>query len=339
MSEKKPIDRLRESAGRMEIGTADDASAITAMLAMGDVLYTIKEHGIYAVKLADSIDPKRQNPHIPNTQQRVLAYGSESEFVGRTLLTASKLFNKTYMPSSFNCEQAIMKSFDVLRDIAAMHEVNVAFQTTEAVEIEGFNSRKHSQDALIMPAIGDVLVRCKTFWQKADHVSQNLLGIVKLFYGKNAGAEGFETLAKITAEKYGEDDPFTKFAIEVAPKLKYIRNVRNCLEHPNPPTIIAIVSDFALGADMKISPPMIEAHYRGEHYSSVPISWFMADAAIGLPMIFENMIAYLCSKHVRRIGGFQAEVFEVPIAERLGENKHVRFSYGVQMNGQMVTAC
>lgn len=339
MSEKRPIDRLRESAGRMEIGTADDSSAITAMLSMGDVLYTIKEYGIYAVKLADSIDPKRQNPHVPNTQQRVLAYGSESELVGRTLLTASKLFNETYMPSSFNCEQAIMKSFDVLKDIVAMHEVKVAFQSSEDAEIDAFNTRKHSQDALIMPAIGDVLVRCKTFWQKADHVSQNLLGIVKLFYGKNAGAEGFETLAKITAEKYGKDDFFTNFAIEVAPKLKYIRNVRNCLEHPNPPAIIAIVSDFSLGADMKISPPMIEANYRGQHYLPVPISWFMADAVNGLSIIFENMIAHLCNKHVQQVGGFQAEVFEVPIAQRSGEHKHVRFSYGIQINGQMVTAC
>ena len=334
MNKKTPIDRLRESAFQMEIGAEDDRSAITAMLSIGDILYTVKEHGIYAVKLADTIDPERQNPHIPNTQQRVLAYGSESELVGRTLLTAKNLFNKTYLPPTFDCEQAIIKSFDALKDIVAMHEVMEAFQLAERAEIETFNNHQQSHGALIMPAIGDVLVRCKTFWQKADHASQSLFGIAKLFYGKDVGAEGFESLAKLAEKKYGKNDPFSKFASDVAPKFKYIRNIRNCLEHPHPPTQVAIVSDFNLGADGKVSPPMIEAVYRSERYSSIPISWFMTNAVAGLSEIFENMLAYLCSKHVQNIGGFSVQVMELS-SDRRSDNKHVRFCYGILINGQI----
>lgn len=322
----------------MEIGSADDSSAITAMLPIGDVLYTIKEHGIYAVKLADSIDPERHNPNIPNTQQRVLAYGSESKLVGRTLLTAKSLINKTYLPQSFECERAIKLSFDALKDIVAMHEGFEAFQLSEKTEIDAFNNRQQARGALILPAIGDVLVRCKTFWQKADHVSQSLFSIVKLFYGKNVGAEGFESLAKLVMQKYGEDDPFAKFSKDVAPRLKYIRNIRNCFEHPQPPTKIAIVSDFSLGADGQISPPMIEAVYLKERYSPVPISLFMADVVDGLSGIFESMLAHLCNKHVQCIGGFPTQVIELPAERRQQDNKHVRFSYGVQINGQFVPA-
>ena len=100
-----------------------------------------------------------------------------------------------------------------------------------------------------------------------------------MFYGKNVGEEGFESLAKLAVQEYGKDDSFSMFAIDVAPRLKYIRNVRNSIEHPHPPTIVAIVNDFNLGVDGKIAPPMIELRYRKEHYSPVSISSFMADTS------------------------------------------------------------
>lgn len=335
MNDKRPIDRLRESAGKMEIGAADDSSEITAMVSIGDVLYIVKENGIYAVKLADSIDPERLNPKIPNVQQRVLAYGSASELVGRTFLTANSLFKKNHLPSTFNCEQAVMLAFNALQDIVAMQESRDAFQLSEHAEIDAFNNRQQSQGALVMPAIGDVLKHCKTFSQKADHVSQSLFSIVKLFYGKKVRAEGFESLAKLAVQEYGEDDSFAKFAKDVSPRLKYIRNVRNSIEHPHPPTIRAIVNDFNLGADGKILPPMIEVHYRKEYYPPVPISSFMADAVEGMSVIFEAMLAYLCSKHVQCFGNFQTQVIELSIEQRRQDNKHVRFSYGVEINGQI----
>jgi hypothetical protein len=72
MKEKRPIDRMREAAGKMDVGTPDDPTAITGLFPIGDTLYVIKEKGIYEIQFADAIDPKRTNIHVPNTQQRVL---------------------------------------------------------------------------------------------------------------------------------------------------------------------------------------------------------------------------------------------------------------------------
>lgn len=336
MSEKKPIDRLRESAGQMKIGPDDDASEITAMLTMGDILYTIKEAGIYAVKLADAIDPERLNPHIPNTQQRVIAYGSDNELVGRTLLTAISLFKKSFLPPTFDCERAVTLSLEAMKDIVAMYEAKEAFHLAERLEVDKFNHRQQVPRSLLLPAIGDVQMHCKTFCQKADHVSHSLFSIAKLFYGKNVGNGGFESLAELVVQKYGEEDSFSKFAKDVAPRLKYLRNVRNCFEHPIQQTQMAIVSDFNLGADGNIYPPMIEVLYRSEHYSPVPISQFMADAVDGLSGIFESMLAHLCNKHVQSFSGFPIQVVEFPPERRQREHKNVRFTYGAQINGQMV---
>src|SRR5262249_32256833 len=120
---KRPIDRKRDAGGAMEIGVPDDQSAITAIFPIGDDLYVVKERGIYEVKLADRIDPNRTNIAIPNTQQRVLNYGSDASVVGRTLLTAKELFNPTYLPKNLDLAEALRLCFETLRDLPAMLDV------------------------------------------------------------------------------------------------------------------------------------------------------------------------------------------------------------------------
>jgi hypothetical protein len=159
-----------------------------------------------------------------------------------------------------------------------------------------------------------------------------------MFYKKDVGAGGFDSLAELTKRKYGESDAFAQFANDVAPKLKYIRNVRNSLEHPQsqPPIQMANVHDFVLGADGRILPPMMEVVYRKERYSPVPISWFMENSVDGLSLIFETMLAYLCSKHVQNFSNFPTQVIELPPERRQSENKHVRYCYGVQIGEQVL---
>ena len=78
MPKKRPIDKLRDSALAMPIGTADDRSEITGFITVDDDLFVVKENGVYSVRLADQIDPDRTNAGVPNTNQKVLGYGSES---------------------------------------------------------------------------------------------------------------------------------------------------------------------------------------------------------------------------------------------------------------------
>ena len=62
----------------MDVGIPDDPSPLKQVFAVGGCILAIKEKGIYAIKLADDIDPGRTNPEVPNAQQRLLAYGADS---------------------------------------------------------------------------------------------------------------------------------------------------------------------------------------------------------------------------------------------------------------------
>lgn len=335
MNEKRPIDHIRESGGRIEIGTPDDPSDITAMLSIDDVLYAIKKNGIYAVKLADAIDPERTNPNIPPIQQRILAYGSESSLVGQTLLTAKQLFNEQVLPDWFDCKNAIVRSLEALKDLAAMHELVDAFKKAQDDEVSAFSTRPQTQGALALPSIGDVEMRCKTFFQKADHVSRSLLSIIKLFYKKKQGIGGIDELARFAIVSYGKEDPFTKYLDNVAPTLKYIRLTRNCLEHPNPPAKQAIIHDFTLLADGNIAPPNIEIISRPDTYPPADVSVTMEQLSEALPQIFEGMLACLCSKHMQSIGGLDMHIIELAPEQRGHDRKHVRFSYGVKIGDEI----
>src|SRR5690242_10985188 len=72
------IDRIRNSAGMLKVGDDSDG-AITGMISLTDVCYIVKERAIYSLKMADQIDPARENIAIPNSVQLVFSEGSESE--------------------------------------------------------------------------------------------------------------------------------------------------------------------------------------------------------------------------------------------------------------------
>ena len=78
ISGKRPIDVLRDSGKSMQVGGDGDDSAIPEMIPIGDTLYMIKERSIYAVQLADQIDPDRTNAAIPDTQQQILSIGARA---------------------------------------------------------------------------------------------------------------------------------------------------------------------------------------------------------------------------------------------------------------------
>lgn len=333
---EKSIDKIRKSGGRMEIGTADDQSDITALMSLGNTLYAIKEKGIYAIKLADEIDPERTNPDIPPVQQRIVALGSDSPLVGQTILTAKILFTDEVLPKWFDCTRAMLFSLEALTDLVAICELKNTFIDAEDRAITAFDNPSGLRGALILPAIGNVDTICKTFFQKADHVSRSILGIVRLFYKELQGIKGIADLIKYAKGKYGDRDPLVTYLTGIEPLLKYVRNTRNRLEHPNPPAMQAIISDFALRPDGMIMRPSIEVISGRELHPKSDISSVMAEISEALPQIFEGIVAGLCAKHAGPMSGFEPFLITLEPERRSRGQKHVQYYYGVKIGDEIV---
>lgn len=102
---KRPIDRVRDSAMSMKVGVPEDG-AIKEMFGLKDRMLFILERAIYAMQLADEIDPNRSNISIPNTQQKLLGRGAEDPLVAKTLLTAHTLFKEIHLGKAFSESRA-----------------------------------------------------------------------------------------------------------------------------------------------------------------------------------------------------------------------------------------
>jgi len=118
--------------------------------------------------------------------------------------------------------------------------------------------------------------------------------------------------------------------------LKYVRDSRNRLEHPNPPAMHANISDFALRPDGMIMRPYIEVLSGHDRYPKRDISAVMSELAEVLPQIFEGVVASLCAKHAGPVGGLEPFLTRVEPEHRARGKKYVQFCYGVKIGDEIV---
>ena len=181
MKDIKPIDRKRNSGGWTEIGTKEDGVAL-GLTKFKNRLIIIKEKSIYELMMADDIDPERTNVNLPNNIQKlIINKGAESELVSRTFLTADTLFKQDYFDNSIDTEKALQLSLDILQELTMLVKEINEYLEQEKIVIEEFQNSRKIQVSFAIPSIINLETRCKTIFQKADHVEQILIEIITVF--------------------------------------------------------------------------------------------------------------------------------------------------------------
>ncbi len=323
---KRPIDRIRESAWSIDINPPDDDSQITGMLVINDRMHVIKERGVYQVTLADEIDPERKNQNIPNTVQRVLRMGSDSELIGKTLLTAQNLFKSAYLPKEVNCERAMTLTLAIASDLVSMSIAATSLRDKEEKTVTASKVTRRKDGSVLVPDVGEVEAESKAFLQRSGHVQRELLEIVKLFYRDQNFKKWFDSFAKLISENADEDDEFVKFLNAALPLLRFVRDARNCVEHPKDDEYVK-VTDFFINSDGQLVAPTVEVIHPTSPQDTVSVSSFMKHITDELINAVELMLAFLCGCHAQPVAGFQFHVCTLPEDKR--SNKHVRFGYAL----------
>lgn len=312
---RRPIDVIRDSGGAIDIGSEDDSSPVTEVIEIDGLLHAIKEGGIYVVKLADQIDPSRTDPNVPNVQQRILDYGSGSEVVRQTLVTADALLRNGMVAEHVNKNEVLSASLAAAKDLAAMADL-FAQIAAEVSEVKPAEVKNRSAS---LPTLRDLEPRVNTFIQKADHSLQSLMRIVRAFFGKDAGRNWFESLRDLVAHRFGETDVFTQYLTAVLLSLQSIRAVRNCVEHPHGGQKL-ILKNFSLQSNpLVIFAPTIQVVHAKHPRPEVPLVEFLREVQHTVGTVFEEMLAGLCSKNLREFGVLKFGVVEIP-AEKRGKS-------------------
>lgn len=328
---KCEIDRIRESAGSMNIIVPGDDSEITGMLSLGDNLLVVKRKGIYQIKMADQIDPERTNPNVPNTIQRLAVFGSDEEFIGKILLTAYGLLGKGHLSPNIDADVAMIHAVEITKNAAEMRALSDRFASEEQEIVDEFEGKIGNDRSLMLPSMVNVDIRIREFIQKADHALQELFGLTKLFY-QDLGNGGWESL-KSRIEGENRIDNFDQFLSSETPFLHLIRNARNAAEHERSEMKL-MATDLALNSQNQLVSPLVKLVHPKTPFDGIPIKEFMSSACANIAYIVELMIVFLCARHVDAAGNFPINVIEIPIDRRF--NPHVRYGFGMMIGGQMV---
>lgn len=328
---KSRIDRIRESAGVMTVGDDSDG-AIASMVTIDGRLFAIKEGAVYAISLADDIDPQRTREDIPNTVQKVLNVGSKSELVQRLLLTATELFRKDRLQEHVNYEAALNVVLEIMRDVVAATEIFEEFEAAlKQVRTKNLTAKKR---ALSLPSVPGLHSQVKSFVQKMDHAMQSVFNLACVFYGEATLRKSGKWLRGLTNHLEASQDAkgdFLPFSIELANLGKLIRNVRHCIEHPKPKQQLQI-TDFSLSANAHLVEPTIAVIHEATPLDTAPIQEFMRYFLEQVVVGVEILMVFLAGHHVAPAGGFPVGVGEIPVAQRrLG----VRYGYLINIGGQI----
>jgi hypothetical protein len=224
-------------------------------------------------------------------------------------------------------------ALDLLKDFAALENMRVEMEAADAAARAAFENRDTSTGLLALPSINDLDARCDAFAQKAGHVVGLLEEIAKLFYGDELKSKWIDDLAKIAAERYGNDSFFGQYMASARPFLLLVLDMRNMIERPKPDKYIR-TNDYRLTPGGLIDPPFIEIVRPGEEPQKATVTLLMKQMIDDLLSVSEILMANFCTMHTQPVGGMDVQVVELPLDQR--SNKLQRFYYGTLFGGQIV---
>lgn len=300
MSDKRrsdrPIDRIRNSGGSFTVGEPGEVNKAT--ITTKDHLYSVTEKAIYAVQLADQIDPERTNIALPRVvQQQVLGYGAGTPFVAATFLTGGELFNPTYLGATFPVDAARLLALELAKRLAVLQDtLNVLVENERRVVAT--LDEPPSGNSYRIPETPDLRTKVETFAAAADRIQETLFAIAHLFYPKPRGQ--LDTRAHLIAaiEKASPGRAEFHEAIRTIVNLLHeVREHRNASVHQDGPKAL-ILRDFHLMPTGQLSAPLMKIHHPRFALSEMPVTFYMADRIQHLTEASEAMIAWLCAENI-----------------------------------------
>lgn len=318
----------------MKIGRDCDGPICT-MIDMQHALYSIHEHAIYAMQLADQIDPKRTNAVVPNTQQKILSLGAKNPEVARTYLTAYSLFKSMYLGPQFDENKAIQHAFKFLTIISAIVEMQRSLDMATKAAFEKFEALPANDRSLRLPALGDASHRCDALTQKIGHAVDTLEEIARLFYPGEITNKWIDSLVALLAQKYGRDAPPTCAMRERGSVLLRLRRLRNMIEHPKDGDQITVY-DFKLLPSMELLVPSVEVQRPCEEAVIFSLASLMDQVRNALVDEAEHLFGLLVAVNIKPVSEFKTCLIELPKKQRPEWNPYQNLAYGIEINGQVL---
>jgi len=311
---KSPIDFKRDSSGSFTVGQEGDVAICTIVL--NDRMLLVTANAVYATHHADHIDPDRTDINVPNVvPQIIIAYGGDTPFISRTLLTGCELFDQTYLGQQFDKERALSFAFEAASNLAALTDIRKSIAEENDVVAKKLHGTSIG-NSFELPATPNLRARGEAFIRHADITYQAAKGVSELFYPRKCANENWadhigESLKSATTSN-AQSERFLSATIR---NINTARNFRNASEHPDQTKGVTFW-DFELQPGLTVTYPSIEIKHPETPLSRVDLLLFMNDVINECICTFEGMSAFLCDENIKLSGPFDCQVVRRDEAKR-----------------------
>ena len=321
MCEKDLIGKIRNLTFTTNVdakaGVPKDAFKI------GDQVIAVYENSIYELIFAETIDPKRNISDLPPMFPKLIfEKGANSNIVSKVLLTAKTVFQQCYFQDHINCDKILRLTFEILNEILILYDEVDKYDLKRTKEIENCIARKKQEGTFHLPAIVNLETICKTIYQKADHIEQILMEIIRFFYPNGLSKQShFPQFYEVIVSKHDETSEFAKFVQESLWFMKVIRCLRNGLDHR---LDFVKVENFMFEDCGKIACPTVSLNHKDTKLDRIALVEFFKVTKVNLLNIIEITFANLASYNVRK-DSMPWGIKLIPKKDR--KNKFVRYSF------------
>lgn len=323
--------KLPERDGGKRFNIGEEADGPTSnMITIGDDLFIVTRKSIQQLILADAIDPNRENQNIPDSQQKVLSYGSDEKLVGKTLIQADELFKDHSLPAYIKRSDALGLSFAFLKEMIVLNETKDAFIKAEQDILDSYKGNLGADFSLRLPVMPNLEQRTKQFIYNADHSLRHIMNLARLFYPDIPIAKGWlDKLKEKLILENSTEHPCVLLTEWAREKIIPLRDVRNSIEHPKPDDKVSY-QNYKLQKEGNIKPPTMFYEKVNSPFPEVEISQFMIVTIEHLLIAFEGMMVRLCEIHAQPFADGTRYVVEIPEADRPEQNLHMCYRYDIR---------
>jgi hypothetical protein len=218
----------------------------------------------------------------------------------------------------------------MLSEIALLENEITEYLTEEEKASNDYETRRSAKGSFQLPSIVNLESRCKTIFQKADHIEQILMDIITHFYPEHGLTKQshFPKFHEVLKQIYREEDGFAEFVSTTVYFMRVIRELRNALDHRLPSVR---VRGFELQKDGNILSPTIELNDKDVKLERADLGEFLKITNKNLIEITETTFAFLAGRNVNS-KGMPYQLREIPKDQR--RYKFVRYSFWMPLGDE-----
>lgn len=301
------------------------------MVTFADTLYMVTTTSVYRVRMADDVDPKRENINVPwSVQQKIIPHGADKEFVRVTFIAASELLTKIALGDDLDIDGAMKLALENAIQLSEIFDTLKELQDKQNIVEKSLAEANLNSRQFAIPHTQNLRQRGDHLLTALWRVAVNIIQFAEIFYPKpNAKTNWQDNLKKQMLSGLPEDHELQTNLPIMIQILDRLFQYRHAFTHPNTSKSVTLF-DYDLASDLTIWPPSIEIKHPTHAVNRIPLIHFLDTELEQTIILSEEFLFWLCELNAKQSPAFEHRV-EKLAEDNLYSGSPLRWHIGLKL--------